>query len=138
MHKYLPYLLLIILIWGCKDDDIEHRTAELRNAFLEKNEIGVYNGNAPIILFQSDQHQIAYTGNGKSWRIQTDNQSQYFSCRLNENAVTGKNLTASINVKGLEEITEGTYTATVLKITDEKCWLWLPDSDTGLIIQYIN
>ena len=138
MHKYLPYLLFISLIWGCKDDDMEHRSAEQRNAFLQKTEIGVYNGSDPIILFQADLHQIAYTGNGKSWRIQTDNQSQYLSCRLNENAVTDKNLTASIRARGIEEITEGTYTAIVLKTADEKCWLWLPDSDTGLIIQFIN
>ena len=84
MQKYLPYLLSITLIWGCKDDDLEHRTAEQRNAFLQKNEIGIYNGDNPIVLFQSDLHQLAYTSNGKSWRIQTDNQQQYLSCRLNE------------------------------------------------------
>ncbi len=138
MQKYLPYLLSITLIWGCKDDDLEHRTAKQRNAFLQKNEIGIYNGDNPIVLFQSDLHQLAYTSNGKSWRIQTDNQQQYLSCRLNENAVPGKNLTAIIHTKDIEDITEGTYTAVALKTTDEKCWLWLPDLNTGLIIQYKN
>lgn len=138
MRKYIYYLLFASLIWGCKDDDLEHRTAEQRNAFLQRNEIGVYSGGIPVVLFQSDLHQIAYTGNGKSWRIQTDTQQQYLSCRLNGNAIAGKNLTAIIHTSGIEGITEGTYTAIVLKTSDEKCWLWLPDSNNGLIIQHIN
>lgn len=137
MPKYLT-LILVCLIWGCKDENLEQKDLELRKAFLTQTETGIYQGGSSLMLFQDDIHQIAYTNDLKSWRIQTDEQQQFFACSLDKTPLIEEKTTVIVSAEGFKDIHSGTQTAVLLKAENNKQWLWLPESEIGIIIQHYN
>ncbi len=135
MKKYLFCICLLLGLAACKDDEAGFDNPEQREAFLRQTAFGVWQGGGALLLFQPDRHQLTYTGDGKIWRVQTDDQRQYISCELSEGVVGGRHPDARIKVRGIEGITEGSSQALVLKTETGKCWLWLPEQGIGLFMQ---
>ncbi len=127
-------LLLCVLFIGCSkeeiDDDFEQKG---KSKFIEQTVSGVYSGETSLLVYQEDMHQIAYTDDRKSWRIQNDNMSVYVSYVLNETAVQDKEVSVIIKTKGVEGLKEGEQKALPLKMENGKCWLWLLESGIGIL-----
>ena len=135
MKKVLLISIVLCLFFaGCSNDEVETVGDQTqRNSFIEQTIPGIYNGGEALMMFQEDTHQMAYTTDKKSWRLQNDNLSVYVSCVLNDVAAVNKELTAIVKSKGVEGVAAGEQVAVVLKVENDKCWIWLVDSSIGIL-----
>lgn len=137
MKKVILINIVLCLIFaGCSNDEVEIVGEQTqRNKFIEQTIPGIYNGGVALMMLQEDMHQMAYTTDKKSWRLQNDNLSVYISCVLSDTAVVNKELTATIKSKGVEGVAIGEQLAIVLKVENDKCWIWLVDSSLGILTE---
>lgn len=137
MKKVLLINIVLCLFFaGCSNDEVETIEDQVqRNQFIEQKVSGIYNGGVALMMFQEDMHQMAYTTDKKSWRLQNDDLSVYVSCVLNDVATVDKELIATIKSKGVEGVVLGEQSAVVLKVENDKCWIWLVDSSLGILTE---
>lgn len=137
MKKVILMNIIICLLYvACSKDEVEAVGDQVeRSKFVEQTIQGIYNGGAALMVYEEDMHQIAYTTDKKSWRLQNDNQSMYVSCVLSEAAIADKEVVVTIKSKGIEGIVDGEQSAVVLKVENAKSWIWLLDLGMGVLVE---
>ena len=138
MKRYIIYLLFLIAFCNCEDDDMVKKETGMRNDFQEQTTAGIYQGGTAMARYEAEQHQLAYTDDLKSWHIQTDDRTFLLSCRLNDKAETDKIVTVSVKAKGIQGLEDFERRGYVLKMENHRCWVWMPETNTGIILQFNN
>lgn len=133
-HITIVFLMTCIACMiACSDDE---EGGGMKGQFEVEVTPGIYSGNIPVLQFNADEHQMAFTA--KSWRIQTDDQSVYLSCSFSERPMKGKTLTADVRSRGMDNVVDGEQEAVILKSEKGKYWVWFPDAEVGILIQLNN
>lgn len=136
MLKQIIYTLLFwVIVTACKDDKIDDDVnREKQEKFLQQTVSGVYDGDVALFVFNEANHQRAFTSDRKMWRIQTDAQDKYVHCELATVPAISVENEVSVKVKGVD-VAAGEMNALVLKIENNKCWLWVIETGIGFLMQ---
>lgn len=137
LNKMIGLLLAVGCLLGCKDDEVENSATEdaKREKFLQQTVSGVYDGDIPLLAFDEMKHQMAFTADGRVWRLQTDSQDKYVHCELSATPASGARVTVNVKAKGVNEVLAGKQEGVVLKQENNKCWLWSTDAGVGYLMQ---
>lgn len=136
MLKQIIYtLLFLVAVTACKDDKIDDDVNRAKQEkFLQQTVSGVYDGDVALFIFDEANHQMAFTADRKMWRIQTDAQDKYVHCELAAAPAVQAENVVSVKVKGVD-VSAGEMAALVLKMENNKCWLWGIETGIGFLMQ---
>ncbi len=107
--------------------------------FEVQTEIGVYKGADALYLFDGLKGQISFSELSSSNSSRIQNPSQGLACNVENlpkaSPTPGDMLDLSITVIGIKDEIEGEYNMEVLKMVDNKIWLYSKAGGFGIIIQ---
>lgn len=122
------------LTLSCHEREVVIDSLE-KELFLKSEVDGLYRNGAGILVMDEKLHQKTYNLDRNTFRLQTDNQSEYFNAEFES---LPKN-------KGVQILTKLTYyseeeesTSTLLlecsKIEGRKLWFWDSNEKIGIIV----
>lgn len=122
-----------LLLFSCKENRPERYSGV--DYFVKQSDIGLFGDNNNIFRYNDADCQIAFNKGRKMLRLQTDEQIYYV------NIVFGSLLNASNEVVNIEidyKTQNNQFAASlemiVVKMDDEKYWLWNENTKTGIIL----
>lgn len=135
MKQITIYIIAIIVFCSMISCKPSEGISQEQIRFMEKSQLGVYENGNDIYIFNNYAHQLGYDPIDKTFfRIQDDNQNGY--CHIdfkNRTAVqVGQTLEIVVTTKTVN-IENRTYNVEVVKVQDEKVWLWNGEKNIGFI-----
>ncbi|MFI3294591.1 MAG: hypothetical protein R3Y19_01070 [Rikenellaceae bacterium] len=131
--KYFALVAFLSLILSSCNEGLTLGT--VGGNFTSESEIGIYDQETSIFLFDEAVHQSVTHSSGLIYRVQTDDQSQYFHVALSGSASTeGSVVEVVLSCEGVSGVSSGDYTMEVLKISGSYSWLWDDSASLGLLI----
>lgn len=133
---FLLFAIALIGLTACKNN--QEGPGNGTNApddFLAMSNDGVYYKGAMLFEKNEELHQIAENVIRRTYRIQTDDQSQFvhFALAANVDKVDDKT-TLSIKSEGVDNMESGAYDVVLSQIKDGKAWYWCKDKSIGFLI----
>lgn len=130
-HLSNTILLWVLLLSGCRPGSMYPSASEL---FVEQSKAtGIYVDGRQTLVYDPLVHQTAQRGN--SFRLQTDDQSVYWSVLLEQIPTANAPITrGTIHTRGVSDVKDDTYSFQWIEERDGKMWLWCDEEKIGLII----
>ncbi len=141
-RKFLLIAASLMLFTGCDEigkiiDDII-----FQDVFTEQQtDVGMYTEDKEAYVYSESKHQtsryVDSDGKNYSYRLQTDDLSEWMKVDIVEGLPTTVGETATVVVSGKNVLALGdgkSYEMAVVKSTSSKVWLWDSSSDSGVIV----
>lgn len=130
---YMFSMAMLFLLTQCRSN--EEGLNNEQHDFLMKSELGVYQNNADILVFDKIECQMTVSSDGRLFRINKDNFSAMAEFVFSENPASCKadSVEGSVDFTGLKNDDVSNCTFKVLKSTGDKCWLWNESNKIGVI-----
>lgn len=127
-------VLTILCTASCRDNLIEIDSPE-KESFLRETTEGIYKNGKSLFKFDTEHHQKAVNPDRVQYRIQTDEQDTCLNVTLEAlPGSPGVHITTSIDYRSPGELISSMSSLECSRVSDNKIWLWSPDSRTGIIL----
>lgn len=125
-------LFVVILLCRCREPIVFTPEQEL---FLSFTELGIYRDNRAIITYRPPENQFSANKKRRIFRIQTDDQQQYFHVQLTENTPKERQI-VEVYYKYLKDGQEESTICKmrVLKVDYNTIWLWPQEGEYSIIM----
>ena len=132
-NKIILLAFMAALLFSCEEK--QPVISPEQNSFMEKVDDGLVIGTAYKLKFNELTHQMSVNSQRKIYRLQSDNQSEYFVAKYSQ---------SSTNIGEVLPITIESYNGTltsesldmeVVKMVGMRLWLWNNEKQTGVIIR---
>lgn len=140
MKKRAVFIAAILFALSCKVRDYEDKIITPfgqkapQEVFAEKEIAGVYTGGLRIWEFDKTRHQFNFDHGSNCFSLVSDDLSRILSVVLPQTLVENAQTTITVSAAGLEGLTAGSKTVTVLKTDGSQVWLWDVHDEIGYII----
>lgn len=134
MKKILIAILAIFTLTQCTPSNNDQPAGGGFSS--EVTEFGIYNNATPVYAYNLDKHQTS-TSAKPAYRfvMQSDDQTEYFVASISSLPNVVKT-TADVEIKavGVSGFKDGIYKMELVKITEEKAWLWSESDLLGIVV----
>lgn len=126
---------VVMAVSSCKSEPNPQSSSLSPEQFKKKDALGVYNSSGAYVVW-NENSQIVFNHDRKMFRLQTDDQDSFVEVVLSGFPAEDLQLQADVAMrKGATNFTdEFTEDVTVVKVEDDKYWLWCSDSGRGYIV----
>lgn len=126
----------LLLLASCRENEVVIDSKE-KELFLKSQDDGIYKNGIGIMLFDDSMHQKSYNMKRKTFRIQTDNQDEYFNVFFESMPKNkGVKILSDYVYYSNEEKVSSSILLECSQIEGDRVWFWEPDEKIGIIISY--
>lgn len=133
-RKVLMLSLITLLVTSCTQVRPPHSIEEEK--FCNYTELGFYNEGRPLIVYDKYQHQISINSQRKEFRIQNDNQDIFFDIKVLSTLRFGESVNCDLHLKTQRVNNHYILESDVVKVQNNKYWIWNEEYKSGVIIQF--
>ena len=135
--KYIYILVALsfffIAMSSCHRNKLSLNTPEKRTFVEMCKELGMYDNSKPVFIYNNVNYQLSVNNIRKSFRIQTDTQTQYLNVKLELMPIkVGDYVNGEVVVYKTQKEDLANYNFQCYKIEDDKLWLWDDETQTAI------
>ncbi len=133
----IAFALIIAMFGnGCTKDKGDTLSDTLAKTLLSCGDIGIYLDGKPVKLFEKTEHQLYFSREDHTSRLQNDDASFYVQITLNETPREGETVGITFSAEAFGPLGNFENSARIVKIADNKCWLWCEAELMGAIMYW--
>jgi hypothetical protein len=133
--KLICFVSVAILAFSCEPDT--GLTPEQVD-FMSRTNYGVYSGSGALFTYSEPTCQLYYSTTRPATRILQDDFAKYVNITFNGGLSAGSKVNASVAIQGISAGSFKDFDLDVLKIENDKVWIWHDRAKVGYLMPWGN
>ena len=132
--RFLILTLLILLVTSCVKVRTPHSVDE--ENFCNYSELGIYNEGKPLMVYDELTHQLSINPQRREFRLQNDEQDLFFALTVLSPLRFGEIINCELHLKTQRVDNQYNLECDIVKVQNNKYWIWNEEYKSGVIIQF--